>query len=317
MQEHAGRVDHRPEQLCFQLRLMRAWASRDDILSGHGLSELHAVACRVDCRARRPAARNACGTSASSEARTRSTLGSCRRGSIPAAYTVRNPQPPASHVESQCGSGPSRRNSRRDRFAARPRSCWCGTRALSRTRTRGACARSLRDAPHAAGRVRAGRDGVPRWRSRRERRAGARPGGGFERRRGERRARIGRRRSASGGSPRSGSASRKPGILLARDAPNGRAATPAPEWRDALNAGHATLGQVLARDDLVDRCHRSARLRALAHAHRRAAPLRHVVLRRTRAGRPGRCARRRRAGCVRVGSPCRPRSRATSGARSS
>ncbi len=41
------------------------------------------------------------------------------------------------------------------------------------------------------------------------------------------------------------------GILLARDAPTGTPATPAPEWRDALNAGHATLAQVLARDDLV------------------------------------------------------------------
>ena len=41
------------------------------------------------------------------------------------------------------------------------------------------------------------------------------------------------------------------GILLARDRATGAPATPAPEWRDALNAGHATLGQVLARDALV------------------------------------------------------------------
>ena len=41
------------------------------------------------------------------------------------------------------------------------------------------------------------------------------------------------------------------GILLARAAPTRAPATPAPEWRDALNAGHVTLGQVLDRDDLV------------------------------------------------------------------
>jgi 8-oxo-dGTP pyrophosphatase MutT (NUDIX family) len=41
------------------------------------------------------------------------------------------------------------------------------------------------------------------------------------------------------------------GILLAHDAHTGAPATPAPEWRDALNAGHATLAQVLARDELV------------------------------------------------------------------
>ena len=41
------------------------------------------------------------------------------------------------------------------------------------------------------------------------------------------------------------------GILLARDRATGAPTTPAPEWRDALNAGHATLGQVLARDALV------------------------------------------------------------------
>jgi 8-oxo-dGTP pyrophosphatase MutT (NUDIX family) len=39
------------------------------------------------------------------------------------------------------------------------------------------------------------------------------------------------------------------GILLAQAL--GEPATPAPEWRDALNAGHVTLGQVLDRDDLV------------------------------------------------------------------
>ena len=41
------------------------------------------------------------------------------------------------------------------------------------------------------------------------------------------------------------------GILLAHDAPTGASATPAPEWRDALNAGHVTLAHVLDRDDLV------------------------------------------------------------------
>jgi 8-oxo-dGTP pyrophosphatase MutT (NUDIX family) len=41
------------------------------------------------------------------------------------------------------------------------------------------------------------------------------------------------------------------GILLAREASTRVPAIPASEWRDALNAGHATLAQMLARDDLV------------------------------------------------------------------
>ncbi len=37
------------------------------------------------------------------------------------------------------------------------------------------------------------------------------------------------------------------GILLARHAASDAPAQPAAEWRDALNAGHATLAQMLAR----------------------------------------------------------------------
>jgi len=40
------------------------------------------------------------------------------------------------------------------------------------------------------------------------------------------------------------------GILLAHDR-DGAPAAPRPEWRDALNAGHATIAQVLAADDVV------------------------------------------------------------------
>ena len=95
VQEHAGRVDHRAEQLRFQRGHARLGVT-DDIVGLHGLSEFHAFARGVDGRARATCARNACGMSDSSDERTRSTLGSCRRGSIPAAYAVRDPRPPAS-----------------------------------------------------------------------------------------------------------------------------------------------------------------------------------------------------------------------------
>jgi 8-oxo-dGTP pyrophosphatase MutT (NUDIX family) len=41
------------------------------------------------------------------------------------------------------------------------------------------------------------------------------------------------------------------GILLARDRESGEPAPPLPAWRDAVNAGHATLAQVLANENLV------------------------------------------------------------------
>jgi 8-oxo-dGTP pyrophosphatase MutT (NUDIX family) len=41
------------------------------------------------------------------------------------------------------------------------------------------------------------------------------------------------------------------GILLARDATTGSQASPSAEWRDALNAGHATFAQVLDAEELV------------------------------------------------------------------
>ena len=100
-----------------------------------------------------------------------------------------------------------------------------------------------------------------------------------------------------GASPRCASASRRPGSC----SPSGRrtaasAPTPALQaWRDALNAGHATLEQVLETEDLVVDV---GALRVFSHwltPRRCAAPLRHVVLRRPLARRSRRCARRRRA----------------------
>jgi 8-oxo-dGTP pyrophosphatase MutT (NUDIX family) len=41
------------------------------------------------------------------------------------------------------------------------------------------------------------------------------------------------------------------GILLARDAATGASARPSAEWRDALNAGHATIARILVAEDLV------------------------------------------------------------------
>ena len=41
------------------------------------------------------------------------------------------------------------------------------------------------------------------------------------------------------------------GILLARDRATRAPADPKPEWRDALNAGHTTMAQVLAAEDMV------------------------------------------------------------------
>jgi 8-oxo-dGTP pyrophosphatase MutT (NUDIX family) len=45
------------------------------------------------------------------------------------------------------------------------------------------------------------------------------------------------------------------GILLARDATTNSPGQPRQEWRDALNAGHASMAQMLAADDLVIDAH--------------------------------------------------------------
>ena len=68
--------------------------------------------------------------------------------------------------------------------------------------------------------------------------------------------------------------------------------------RIELNAGAHRVRRLPRPPRPGVRCPRAARVLALDHAGRRAAPLRHVVLRRARSRRRGRRARRQRARCV-------------------